>query len=352
MNQITVLLILIFFSYIQVKAATQYQDLIVTNKFICALTDSFQLKLFDKASGKPVEKEIQNSSGILSIAVDKTDKLTIAGKDNFIKRYNDENNSWEVITKYEGNIYGILFNSKNLCYLVTDKGIEDAQTHKVYFSDKSLNHQIHYKKEWGRPYCYYMDKTDRIWLGFGYGEWGGNLFIFETTNNQFLDPILGSFRIELWPIKSFFEDSTAVYLSSGLQHMMTSGTIIRFDNLDASVLLESKSSWSAPKGKDKIQTIIDGEYVGPATFNKFNNSIYFYSQNGIFKGDTNNDLSKIENWEIIIKPKLHWKGGQRDAVGSPMNVLKLILLDKNKLVFLSQNDGIGYFDGEKIITLN
>ena len=75
MNKITVLLILIFFSYIQVKAVTQYQDLIVTNKFLCALMDSFQLKLFDKASGKPVEREIPNSFGILSIAADKTDKI-------------------------------------------------------------------------------------------------------------------------------------------------------------------------------------------------------------------------------------------------------------------------------------
>jgi len=196
-----------------------------------------------------------------------------------------------------------------------------------------------------------MDRADRIWLGFGYGEWGGNLFVFETTNNEFLTPILGSFNIALWPIKSFFEDSTSVYLSSGLQHMNTYGTIIRFDNLKASTLLLCLSHWSEPTGKDGMKTMINAEYIGPATFNEFSLSIYFYSQNGIFKGDKTKDLSKIENWEIILKPNLHWNVGQRDAVGSPMNVLKMIIIDKNKFVFLSQKDGIGYFDGNKLSML-
>ena len=75
-----------------------------------------------------------------------------------------------------------------------------------------------------------------------------------------------------------------------------------------------------------IRTLIDAEYIGPASFNKFDNSIYFYSQNGIFKGDKAKDLSKIANWQNILKP---------DAVGSPMNVLKLIIIEKEKFTFLT-----------------
>lgn len=94
--------------------------------------------------------------------------------------------------------------------------------------------------------------------------------------------------------------------------------------------------------------MINGEYIGPATYNKYDNSIYFYSQHGIFKGFKSKDLSKIENWEIILKPKLRWTWGQEDAVGAPMNVLKMNIIDKDKFIFLTQNDGIGFFDGEKL----
>jgi hypothetical protein len=126
---------------------------------------------------------------------------------------------------------------------------------------------------------------------------------------------------------------------------------VKFDDINAAVFYVSESDWSEPQGEDRIRHMIEGEYIGPATFNEYNNSIYYYSQEGIKKGNLDNDLSKKENWEIVIKPKLQWKYGQPDAVGSPMNVLKLQTLDENELIFLSQNDGIGLFNGKELIML-
>src|SRR5690606_29864490 len=120
-----------------------------------------------------------------------------------------------------------------VCFSITEKGIQNLATNKIYFNSKSLNNQIQYKDKWDKPYCGYIDKNDVIWLGFGYGEWGGNLFAFETNKKKFLDLSLDDFRIELFPIKSFFEDSTSVYISAGLQHMMTSGIIVKMDNQKA-----------------------------------------------------------------------------------------------------------------------
>ena len=133
--------------------------------------------------------------------------------------------------------------------------------------------------------------------------------------------------------------------------MMTSGILLKFDYINATEFYVSKSDWSEPQGKDSLQYMIEGEYIGPATFNKFNNSVYYYSQEGIKKGNLDKDLSKKENWQLIIKPGLQWKYGQPDAVGSPMNVLKLEILDENELIFLSQNDGIGLFNGKELIML-
>ena len=334
----------------ETKADTDYKDFIVTEKFIWTLTSNGEIRLFDK-SGKRIEREIPNASPILFITKDNFGNPIIVDKANEIKRYNESNNSWDLISKHKENCFGIVFDSQNSGFLITEKGIKDLKTGKVYYSNKSLNDQITYKDKWGKPYCYFVDKRDRIWLGFGYGEWGGNLFVFETKGKEFRNPNLGSFQINLWPIKSFFEDSSAVYVSAGLQHMMTNGIIVKFDGLNASVLLESRSGWSKKIEKYSSRTMVDGEYIGPATYSNGLNSIYFYSQNGIFKGEVTSDLSKIENWKIILKPKLNWKYGQPDAVGSPMNVLKIEAMKNGGLVFLSQSDGIGYYDGDQLTML-
>lgn len=350
-SKISPILILAIVIIGQTRAQGVFKDLIVTNRFVYGLTENGRIRVFNKTNGDFVKKEIGNTSEILQMAIDNLGNIIIADKDNTVKKYNEQKDSWDIISKYSGSIFGIVFSSKNQCYLITDKGIEDIGTHKLYFSKESLNHQINYKDKWGKPYCYYIDRNDRIWLGFGYGEWGGNLFIFETKDHTFLIPTLGNFDIALWPIKSFFEDSLSVYLSTGLQHMMNSGAIVRFDDLKTSIVLESKSHWSKPSGKDSTKTMISAEYIGPGAYNIANKSFYFYSQHGIFKGDRLKDLTKIENWEIILKPKLHWNGGQPDAVGSPMNVLKLAIIDAERFVFLSQNDGIGFFNGKELIMI-
>lgn len=339
------LLLFVFQATYGFTIQTQYKDFITTQEHIYALTEDGELKIFDKSTARLIKENVEDSFKIQLITKDAQDNLVILDTKNRIKRYNLKRNTWKLITKTKNTVSGIVFNSKNECYIVTDKGIERAKNHTLYFSNKTLNRQTRIIDSWGTPYCYYMDTNDKIWIGFGYGEWGGNLFIFNTTNHTFETPDLGTFRISLSPIKSFFEDESSVYLSSGLQHMMNSGSIIKFDNLKASTLLKSDSHWKNPNAKNQDKVWVSAEYIGPATYNKHTKSFYFYSQKGIFKGDKSKDLTDINNWEVIFKPKLQWEYGQRDAVGSPMNVLKLEILSKEKLIFLSQKDGIGYYDG-------
>ncbi|MEI6139992.1 MAG: hypothetical protein WCP85_12055 [Mariniphaga sp.] len=346
-----ILLTSLLFSFFYGQAETKYKDILVSNNIIWALTDDGRIKIFDSTNGKQLDKNISADTDIILITKDKNGNPVITNKKKQLKKYNQSTNSWEVVGQYDAEPFGILVDSKGSYFSITANGIQDLATKEFYFNKNSLNHQITYRDEWGKPYCFYIDKNDIIWLGFGYGEWGGNLFAFQTGNKTFLDLSLGRFEIALNPIKSFFEDSTCLYISAGLQHMMTKGIIVKVDNLKTSILLNSNSHWSVPTGKDSVKTMIDGEYIGPATYNSFNNSLYFYSQNGIFRGDKAKDLSLIENWEKVVSPKLTWKYGQPDAVGSPMNVLKLCIIDKTKFVFLSQNNGISFFDGQKIVML-
>jgi len=344
----TFIIFLLILTTFKVEAKNNFKDIVLTEHFICVLTENGELKFFDKQSGQSLSFNIDQNSDFTNISTDKNGELIVIDEENNIKRLNRDTKTFELIATTKQKSFCLLFNSKNECFVISEKGIESLNTRKTYFSNKSLNHQIHYKDKWGKPYCCFIDRTDKIWLGFGYGEWGGNIFVFETIDKKFITPNLDSFDIALWPIKSFFEDDTCTYLSSGLQHMMTSGTIIKFKDLKASTLFNSEPKWSEPTGKDSIKTMIDAEYIGPAAYNRYNKSICFYSQNGFFKGEIDKDLSKIDNWTNILKPKLHWSSGQPDAVGSPMNVLKLLIIDSEKFIFLTQHDGLGYYDGKKL----
>ncbi len=336
---ITIVLIL----SLSAKLEAQYKDFIVLDTSIVGLTENGNLVIFDKEKGQKIKNIAVPSKAVL-LTKDKKNKMVIVDEKNNIYRYVEEKREWEKIGKSKKHLYGILFDSNNTGYIIKHDGIVNTKTKRKYFSDQSLNTQIRYVKAWHRPYTYFMDEKDRIWLGFGYGEWGGNIIIFDTKNKKFLKPELNDFKPEFWPVQSFFETPNDVYLSSGLYHLRIQGIIVKFDNeLKARKIYVSKTDW-----KKNIQ----GEYIGPATYNKFDNSIYYYSQEGIKKGNLNDDLSKKENWKVVVKPKLHWNYGQPNAAGAPMNVLKLEILDENKLIFLSQKDGIGIFNGKELIMIN
>lgn len=95
----------------------------------------------------------------------------------------------------------------------------------------------------------------------------------------------------------------------------------------------------------------EGEYIGPGTYNQADSCIYFYSQNGIFKGNPSKGLGRIQQWDKVLSPKLHWSNGQPDVVGSPINVTKLQFVTPDKLVFISPLDGIGIYDGKTLVMI-
>lgn len=349
MNKILGLIIVLILSF-HAKAQTQYKDFVVSGKNIIGLTETGKLIIFDIENRRKTDS-IDTPFKAVLLTKNRLGEIVVVDEKNRVNKYIKDKNTWEQIANTKTNILGAIFDSENTCYIITEDGIENTKSGERYFPEKSLNHLMHYNNKWRESYTYYIDKNNRIWIGFGYGEWGGNIFIFDTKKGEFLTPNCGKFIIELLPITSFFETNDNVFVSSGCQHMRTAGTLVKFDNLNATEFYESKFAWSEPQGKDSIRNMIEGEYIRLATYNKFNNSIYYYSQEGIKKGKLDNDLSKKGNWESVITPKLYRKYVQPDAIGTPMNVLKLEILDENKLIFLSQNDGIWLFSGKELIML-
>lgn len=330
------------------NSSNQYKDFAYDGDRIWGLTTEGKLALFDATNGDPISDNVKNDSAIIVLTNDKEGNIIIGDKSKAIKKYDKQTKTWRTLFKFDNNLLAITFDSKNNCYLITNKGIYDNSSSTYFYPDSSQNHQIRHQAGWFREPTFLTDKNDNIWVGFGYGEWGGELFIFNTKGKKFIIPQLKGFPITLNPIKSIFESSENVFVTSGLMHFSTSGSIAKFDNFHSSLVFESEEHKKFPKDSTNDE-FIDGEYIGPGVYNEKDNCIYFYSQNGIFKGNPKNDLSKIDNWTKVLQPNLHWTNGQPDAVGSPMNVLKLKFVNSDKLIFVSQNDGIGIYDGKTLI---
>lgn len=326
----------------------QYQDFAYDGEKIWGLTTDGQLALFEATNGDPIFAKVKNDSPIIALTDDKDGNIIIGDKSNAIKKYDRQTQTWRTLFRFENTLLAIAFDSKNNYYPITNKGIFDNSTKKYFYPNNSLNLRKKEGTDWFEKPKILTDKNDNIWIGFGYGEWGGELFIFNTSDKKFIVPSLNEFEIMRNPIKSIFKSKENVFITSGLMHFSTHGSIVKFDNFQASLVFSSEGREKSSNDNTN-NDMLHAEYIGPGVYNDEKNCIYFYSQNGIFKGNPQNDLSKIENWIQVLHPKLDWSNGQSNAVGTPMNVLKLKFIDNERLIFVSQNNGIGIYDGKTLI---
>lgn len=140
---------------------------------------------------------------------------------------------------------------------------------------------------------------------------------------------------------------------------LTHGSISRFTNDVATPVLQSKDKETPTNvvmedprtGKKEKKLLIawkGGHRIGPMTYNPTNKCLYFYSQFGIFKGSPTADLSDIKQWQNVLKLNLKWTAGSPNAVGPAMNVLKMEFTPNGTLLFLTEHNGLGVYDGKNL----
>ena len=105
-------------------------------------------------------------------------------------------------------------------------------------------------------------------------------------------------------------------------------------------------------GLSKDSTKRNGHYIGPTSYTLWDDHLYIYSQHGIFKQKPNKNLSDAKNWTLVVKPELLWTYGQSNATGTAMNVTKLIATKPDTVFFLTELNGIGYFNGKTLTMFN
>ena len=104
MNKTIIILLFSFVAMFQPDQEIGFNDLLIKDKYLYALTPSGEIRIFDKINLNEINTKINNSSKIVAILLDNTGNLIIADKQNEIKRYNELNNSWEVISKYKNDL--------------------------------------------------------------------------------------------------------------------------------------------------------------------------------------------------------------------------------------------------------
>lgn len=338
-----------------------YKDFVLTGKNVLLLTKTGQLKLIDVASGEP-GISIDTDAPIVALSADRQGNIVIGDTNHLVKSYNEKQKTWHLVSRYSGKLTGLVFNSQNQCFLITDKGIVDVAGNAIYFPDAafSKNTEIRYNGSWFLPPVCFVDRQDNLWLGFNQGEWGGDVFVFDTRKRVFSPLKTDSLEMTMNPVSGFCEDPQNVYMSGGIAHLFRRhGSIARFTNGVATSVLQAEDreteietiSKDPKTGKKQKGVLIGwrgGHQIGPSAYNPVNKYLYFYSQNGFFKGKSGTDLSSIKQWDNILKPALTWTGGSPYAAGPAMNVLKMQFTADGTLLFLTEHEGLGIYEGKKL----
>jgi len=323
------------------QKTVNYKDMILDHQRLWALTTTGELRVFDMQQPPVPSGNLSSNAPIVALAIDRLSNIVIGDDQKHIKVYDSVRHVWRLLGNYTGTLYAITFNTLNECYLLTSKGVVDYKTGKTYRSDSSHNIMAIHDRKWEGLSTWYMDPGDDLWIGFNYGEWGGDLQIFDTRLKCFR---CFNMDLNILPVQSICYGGGYVYVSTALCHFRTSGTIIRLRYYCGAEVFTNPPVRGTNGGEEQ-------EYVGPAVYSKGDSSLYFYSDRGIFKGHPDKHMSKSGNWEKVAEPHLLWAGGQPMAVGSPMNVRKLIIADDGRLIFLSQLNGIGVVNGDSIAFL-
>lgn len=367
-----------------------YKDFIVVNKDIYAITSGDSLVIFNLQSNQ----HQQVISQVRAIA--KTSSNTIFYVDNKMQLYTTTDfKDSKLIDSLKGNFPRILVDKNDNYVVVTSDGIffkDNFYIPKIALQSGGYLRRGSLKSDLvGYPDLTYVDQKQRIWLTYDNGEFGENTYFFDLDNKVFSESkFLGlndffrkdqKFRIRQYEsnlldsfpnhikkinqklvykfpnnlpisngVKGISENREGeILISQSLMHFSVSGSLGMYKESEIKdfyysyridQILEYKTI-----GKSKRKQTYLNEYIGCNSYNPFNNSFYYYSDKGFFRILKSKD---VYSKELFFKPSITWTAGLSNAVGYQMNVKKFEFISENQLLFLTSNEGIGYFDGKTV----
>lgn len=334
--------------------------MLVDSENLYALNANGQLYVWDL---KTLKKKYTSDTteDYTSIAKDNLNKIYLGTGNGEIYSLNTNDYLTDIYfhLKKDYSVSDIFFNSKGELFLIIPYAIYDPVKDKYWNDFKhqpngmivSKRYLFFFRKRtneyFDMPQYTFIDSKDRIWMTKSFGEFGGSIQIFDTKERKELSSEIDSLDFGLIFPKSVFEDkSQNIYITSGLQHFMNSGDIFKINNNLSTKIYDSEDF----RDTSDTKLFSDGIFVGPGAYNPYDNKIYFATTDGFYRASIPTE-GRIGNPELIFKPELLWDR-EPLAIGVSMSLKKIDFTDDNRLVFLTSNNGIGIYDGKKLIMLN
>lgn len=330
-----------------------------------ALDESGKLSVWDTSSLQKTYSSKDTIIQFTSIGVDKNNQVFLGSRNGELFKLNNKDFTTELYLKYKKGNYAIseiFFNSSNELFLILPIGIYDPINdvlweefdHKnsiirvidrkrfLFFFHKKiiLDHYFAY------PDYSFLDSNDIIWMSKPEGEFGSQSQVFDTKKREI---IRRDYEHKSHPnggfISGFENEKGDIFIT-------TENRIFNIKNSKRAVVFESSSveGTSYFEFKDDAGNIFLLESsIGAGTFNEKEQKIYFVSTKGIYSAEISEDGNVI-NPKLVLSPIFKWKYNF-SVFGFYKEIKKIAFAKNNKLFFLTLIDGIGVYDGDKVIIL-
>ena len=317
------------------------KDMIAKDSLLYAVTTDGKIKCWNLSTEKKKTVTHNSRFTFMAIGSDKQQNVVVGTNDGKLFTLSDKGLQLLHAMQKPYTIEHIVFNSQNEPYLIIRNALYAplTQTYWTAFPQQTtvgIRIEKRAKEFFRFPSCVFVDAHDVIWMTNFYGEFGGSFQLFDSKERKPLNRSIENLELGLFFPQSIFSDgkTDAVYIASGLQHLINSSDIFKIDNYTAEKILN-----------DDDFDLNNRLFIGASTIDPVTQTLYIATQKGIYKTFLS-ESGKIGNLELLCEPKLRWER-EPLSMGAKMAIKKLLLV-RGKLLFLTSQNGIGVFENGNI----
>ena len=336
----------------QTQTTTVIKDMVIKESYIYAIEEKGTLRLWHTATLKEIPIAYDTQNVFTAIALDRKQNVVVGTKEGKLFYLSENGLQLFKQLKKPYTIQHIVFNSQNHPYLVIPNALYSPIT-DTYWTDFHHNYSpmivqkrylFFFKKRiktfFLPPSLVFVDDNDLIWMTSFYGEFGGNLQLFDSKERKIINTPIENLELGLFFPQSIFTDgkTDAVYIASGIQHIISSGDIFKIQHNTAEKIFD---------GKDR--PLDERLFIGASTIDAATETLYIATQKGIYQTPLPKS-GRVTNIELLCNPQLYWER-EPLAIGAKMAIKKLFF-HNDKLFFLTAQNGIGVYHEGIINYLN
>lgn len=201
------------------------------------------------------------------------------------------------------------------------------------------------------PQTHMMDSRGRWWMLNAFGEFGGEFQVFDSNEGHITTTTFSGLPNGHMHPTSVAEDVYGnIYLNSGLMHYFSSGEIYRLSP-EGKVQKIYDSKTQAPVEDPHRPGKQTDLCIGASAYDEHTHQLYVATQAGIYKAGLGTvDEPSLGPFQLVVAPALSSVKNPM-AQGMALPVIRMEFSSLHQLVFLTQQDGIGLYDGEQVYFL-